>query len=155
MISDTELLRMLMEKYPSHDAAFIMGEFVTYKKMLSTAEAEVAPNTEESAPVVETPASPAPVKKLTKRQIKGDPATAITQTNITCCVCGKEFKRLSAAHLASHGTTPEEYRRLCGYEPNTPLMGKIVYNSLMKAVKSAQEARVRKRAMLGAPEDLQ
>ena len=153
MISDTELLRMLMEKYPNHDAAFIMGEFATYKKMLSTAEAEVVPNTEESTPIVETP--PAPVKKLTKRQIKGDPATAITQTNITCCVCGKEFKRLSVAHLASHGTTPEEYRRLCGYEPGTPLMGKIVYNSLMRAVKSAQEARVRKRAMLGAPEDLQ
>lgn len=153
MISDTELLRMLMEKYPNHDAAFIMGEFATYKKMLSTAEVEVVPNTEESTPIVDTP--PAPVKKLTKRQIKGDPATAITQTNITCCVCGKEFKRLSVAHLASHGATPEEYRRLCGYEPGTPLMGKIVYNNLMRAVKSAQEARVRKRAMLGAPEDLQ
>lgn len=157
MIVDSDLLRMLMEKYPTHDPAFIMGEFSTYKKLLAelettpqecTCAAEPAPAVEESEP------APAPVKKLTKRQIKGDPAAAITQTAITCCVCGKEFKRLSAAHLATHGATPEEYRRLCGYDPSTPLMSKIMYQRLMNAVQKAQSARVRKRAMTGGTEEL-
>lgn len=157
MISDTDLLAMLMQKYPTHEPEFIMSEFVAYKKILDSleegpaAEEDVpaAPEIEESAVVV-----PAPVKKLTKRQIKFDPTAAISQTSITCCVCGKEFKRLSAAHLAMHGATPEEYRKLCGYEPGTPLMGKMIYDRLMRAVKSAQEARIRKRAMTGGTEDL-
>ena len=156
MISDTDLLRMLMQKYPTQDAEFIMNEFNVYKKMLGSAESCATAEccTAECAEAVEAPTAPAPMKKLTKRQIKHNPQEAITQTNIICCVCGKEFKRLSAAHLATHGATPEEYRRLCGYEPNQPLMGKMIYQRLMSAVKSAQDARVRKRAMTGGNEEL-
>ncbi len=156
MISDTDLLRMLMQKYPTQDAEFIMNEFNTYKKMLGNAEccAAAEPAAEPADMIEVSAAAPAPVKRLTKRQIKHNPQEAITQTNITCCVCGKEFKRLSAAHLSLHGTTPEEYRKLCGYEPNQPLMGKMIYQRLMSAVKSAQDARVRKRAMTGGNEEL-
>ena len=154
MVTDTELLQMLMGKYPTQNADFIMGEFNTYKKLLGESCDTQECAAEMPVAVKEVAAEPAPVKRLTKRQIKYNPQEAITQTNITCCVCGKEFKRLSAVHLATHGATPDEYRKLCGYEPNQPLMGKMIYGRLMSAVKSAQEARVRKRAMTGGTEDL-
>lgn len=50
-----------------------------------------------------------------------DPATAIQKSTILCCICGKPFKLITAAHLRQHGVTPEEYRRMCGYPPGTVL----------------------------------
>lgn len=152
MISDSELLQMLMQKYPSMDAEYVMHEFSLYKKLLNSTDT-CADNEQASNEPVDVPAVEPVMKKLTKRQIKFNPQEAVSETHITCCVCGQKFKRLSAAHLATHGATPEEYRKICGYEPNQPLMGKEIYSRLMSAVKSAQEARARKRsaAAEGAP----
>lgn len=53
-----------------------------------------------------------------------DPATAIKERTITCCCCGNQYRLLTRKHLASHGLDYEQYRQLCGYKPDLPLIAK-------------------------------
>ena len=55
-----------------------------------------------------------------------DPATAIGEEKIYCCICGQDLKLISRAHLAKHGLTKEKYLAICGYPANTALMGTII-----------------------------
>ncbi|MBQ7606816.1 MAG: MucR family transcriptional regulator [Desulfovibrionaceae bacterium] len=55
---------------------------------------------------------------------------SISEDRIKCCVCGKEMTMMSR-HLDKHGLTADEYRRLIGVEPNTPLMAKGYYSSVV------------------------
>lgn len=52
-----------------------------------------------------------------------DPAVALSNTkSVTCCICGKEFYKLTESHMAlSHGITLDDYRDLCGYDESTKL----------------------------------
>ena len=159
MIQDSELLEMLMKKYPEGDAAFIMNEFAAYRQKLAalenadTAPAQSAPADEETKQAKAQTAAPK-VQKLTKRQLKYSPEESITMTDIQCCICGQRFKKLNAKHLAKHNTTPEEYTRVCGFEKGTPLMGKMVYEKLVSTAKDALAAKKRMQAMIGGIEDL-
>lgn len=152
MVNDSELLAMLMQKYPTKDADFIMGEFATYKRLMKEMQSAAdcpacdAEQAEAKAEKETKEQSAEPVKKLTRRNLKHKPAGAISKDDIKCCVCGQKFKRLSAAHLKQHGATPELYREICGYKPDQPLMGRDVHKKLMEAVKQAQAARAEKRA---------
>ncbi len=53
-----------------------------------------------------------------------DPKTAIRERSILCAICGKSFKVLTKKHLALHGITPDEYRKICGYKKGYPLICK-------------------------------
>lgn len=141
MINDADLLKMLMLKNVAGTPAEIMEEFYSYKKHFmeksDEGEAEACVSAPEAAPAV---------KKLTKRGLKFPAEGSITDTTITCRICGKVCKRISAAHLAKHCTTPAEYRKVCGYDPKQPLMGNVVYEGLMTAVKRAQTMRGKSQA---------
>jgi predicted transcriptional regulator len=149
MITDTELLHLVMARNADKDPDFVIAEFTAYKKKLAALQLSPQENAAENMQ-----AEPAPVKKPTRRSLKCDPATAIEHMSIRCCLCEKEGRRLSSVHLASHGITPEEYRKLCGYAPDQPLMGSVVYERSLRAMHNAQEARKRKKAMTGGMEDL-
>ena len=89
---------------------------------------------------------PAPQKKhYTKDDLKFDPATAITEKSITCCLCGKQSLSLTARHLAHHELSVEEYKILCGYEPGQKLMAREYLAKMTDNAKRAQEARAAKR----------
>ena len=64
-----------------------------------------------------------------------DPKKAIKEASITCLECGKSFKVITKKHLATHGTTPEEYREKYGYKKGTPLVSKELQRERRKKMK--------------------
>jgi len=50
-----------------------------------------------------------------------DPKKAIKEASVTCLECGKSFKVITKKHLASHGLTPEEYKKKYGYKKSQAL----------------------------------
>ncbi len=67
-----------------------------------------------------------------------DPAKAIREKSIICCVCGKSFKILTKKHLGSHGLTPIEYREKYGFKKGQPLVCKSLQRERRKKMKEMQ-----------------
>ena len=89
----------------------------------------------------------APQKKsYTQQDLKCDPAEAITDTSVTCCLCGKQSLTLTARHLARHGISVEEYKELCGYPEQQKLMAHNLLAKLTGNALRAQAACAAKRA---------
>lgn len=63
-----------------------------------------------------------------------DPKAAIKERSITCLICGKQMKVITAKHLASHDITPEEYRAKFGYKKNQPLACKALSRERKKSM---------------------
>jgi len=61
-----------------------------------------------------------------------DPATAIRDKTVTCCVTGKQFKIITKRYLATIGHTPESYRDLCGYKRSQSLICKDLQKTRRK-----------------------
>lgn len=91
------------------------------------------------------PEEPAPRKRLTRRSLVADPATAITDDGITCCLCGERRTTLTARHLAIHDVTVDEYRKLCGYPEKQALMGLNHAARMRENAVKAQKARLAKK----------
>lgn len=70
-----------------------------------------------------------------------DPKQAIQPDKVVCCLCGKEVQSLTSRHFNTHGISVEEYKLLCGYEPDTVLMSAARYEHAQQAVVAAQSAR--------------
>lgn len=64
-----------------------------------------------------------------------DPAKAIREKSVLCCVCGKSFKILTKKHLASHDLTADEYREKFGYKKKQPLVCKSLQRERRKKMK--------------------
>lgn len=64
-----------------------------------------------------------------------DPAKAIREKSILCCVCGKSFKILTRKHLSSHNMTADEYREKFGYKKKLPLVCKSLQRERRKKMK--------------------
>lgn len=59
-------------------------------------------------------------KKIQTLVIK--PKQAITNEAVFCCLCGKEYKRLTKTHLEKeHGISVEQYKEMCGYNKEQSL----------------------------------
>lgn len=59
-------------------------------------------------------------KKIQTLVIK--PKQAITNEAVFCCLCGKEYKRLTKTHLEKeHGISVEQYKEICGYNKEQSL----------------------------------
>lgn len=86
---------------------------------------------------------PARKRRITRRSLKVRPEEAITADFVVCCLCGEERKVLTSRHLASHGVTVEEYRRLCGYDPEVKLMGKRYAKKMVESARAMQRRRSR------------
>tara|TARA_B100000683_G_scaffold171669_1_gene165437 strand:+ start:4026 stop:4418 length:393 start_codon:yes stop_codon:yes gene_type:complete len=67
-----------------------------------------------------------------------DPAKAIREKSILCCVCGKSFKILTRKHLSSHDMTTDEYREKFGYKKKLPLVCKSLQRERRKKMKEMQ-----------------
>lgn len=76
-------------------------------------------------------------------KLAADPESAIQEDEILCCVCGKAMKNLPWRHLAIHGLTVDEYRRICGYPKNLPLMSKSRLRELGGQLARARSSRRR------------
>ena len=89
--------------------------------------------------------APAPKKIFTKADLVFNPAEAITDNTITCCLCGKAACSLTSRHLANHGINVEEYKYLCGYPSEQKLMSRNFEAKMRRNVQRAQQARKEKR----------
>jgi len=75
-----------------------------------------------------------------------DPAKAIREKSVICCVCGKSFKILTKKHLGSHDLSPAEYREKFGFKKGQPLVCKSLQRERRKKMKEMQLWKKRKSA---------
>lgn len=155
MISDAELLKLVMDRYPEQPTPFVIEQFTALKAGLIQANnklalmgmeevaAEHVCTAEES--VQETAAeAPAPKKKYTKRNLVIKPEEAISEDQVLCCLCGRAFQNLTAKHLLSHDLSVEEYKKLCGYTSDQKLISHNLLERLQENVQKAQRSREQK-----------
>ena len=155
MISDTDLLKLVMDRYPEQPMPFLIDQFTVMKAGLIQANNKLAglehdgcgePLSwgEEAAKEVPLSEAAMPKKKYTKRSLLVKPEDAISEEEITCCICGKSFQNLTTKHIESHDLTVEEYKKLCGYAPDQKLISSKLLNKLQSTVLKAQKAREKK-----------
>lgn len=150
MISDSELLKLVMDRYPEQPMTFVLEQFAAFKSGLIQANNKLASlgveEIADSEHATEMPAveAPAPKKKYTRRNLVVKPEEAIAEQSVRCCICGKTFQNLTAKHLLTHGITVEEYKKLCGYHSEQKLICSNLLEKLQENVLKAQRSRERK-----------
>lgn len=155
-LDDRDIFKAIWERFPDQPLEFVMEQYAKARRLNmeiersvnQTTDVDAGPDVEEEAVVdVELDASPMPQrKKLNKRRFKVKPEDSITDDAIYCCVCGEKLQSLTVKHLAKHETTPEEYKRVCGFPPNMPLMSHKRLAKSKEIIERAQQARLAKRA---------
>ena len=73
-----------------------------------------------------------------------DPRKAIKEKSVVCLECGKQFKTLGKKHLASHGLTPDEYKKKWGIKKSTGLIAKGLARQRRNKMKEMQLWKRRK-----------
>lgn len=157
MISDAELLKLVMDRYPEQPVPFLIEQFTLMKAGLIQANNKLAGMDseafseslccEEEVQKEKNDSEPsAPKKKYTRRNLVVKPEEAISEQEIACCICGKTFQNLTTKHIQSHDLTVEEYKKLCGYGPEQKLISSKLLNKLQANVLKAQQAREKKKA---------
>lgn len=158
-LEDRDIFAAIFTKYSDQPIEFVMEQYEKAKLLNMAIEKRLCEQSQISAcPTSETPVAKekkmpekqqdrAPQKKsYTQQDLKCDPAEAITDTSVTCCLCGKQSLTLTARHLARHGISVEEYKELCGYPAQQKLMAHNLLAKLTGNALRAQAARAAKRA---------
>ena len=96
--------------------------------------------TQVKAIEAEKPLDPAQRMAYLKAKYKGKwkvgPKKCIEEDKIFCAICRESFKTLTSKHLAQHdGMTSDEYKELCGYSKDTPLMATKVLEDFRERMK--------------------
>ncbi|WP_279086330.1 MucR family transcriptional regulator [Bilophila wadsworthia] len=139
MISDGELFKLLINKYPKEPIPFIVEQFMIFKFCLIQAEKKI-----DSLSIEKATQQPIRLEDQAQKNKKYqyhlvmNPERAINVDIVQCCLCGRKFQSLTANHLLSHGISVDEYKKLCGYAPTQKL---ICGNLLKKLRENAQKAR--------------
>ena len=139
MISDGELFKLLINKYPKEPIPFIVEQFMIFKFCLIQAEKKM-----DSLSIEKATQQPIRLEDQAQKNKKYqyhlvmNPERAINVDIVQCCLCGRKFQSLTANHLLSHGISVDEYKILCGYAPTQKL---ICGNLLKKLRENAQKAR--------------
>lgn len=160
-LEDRDIFAAIWSRYTDQPVEFIMEQYEKAKRINLEIEKRLAPlmlTEGGSDPVaVETieaeivePEKPVQQKKYTRRNLKKKPGEAIMDDSIVCCICGLERQSLTQKHLAAHGITAAEYRKLCGYDPKQPLMSRNRLAKSQEIIAKAQKARLEKRGQAGA-----
>ena len=162
-LEDKDIFNAIFNKYSDQPIEFIMEQYEKAKilnmaiERRINAQAEQPVKVEEAAPAALPPVdeplpveeekkpAPAPKKIITKADLVFNPAEAITDNTITCCLCGKAACSLTSRHLANHGINVEEYKYLCGYPSEQKLMSRNFEAKMRRNVQRAQQARKEKR----------
>ena len=148
MITDAELLKLVMDRFPEADTDGIVEQFSLLKVGLLQANAKLAVGDVGQQGVEEqslsaTDEAQAPKKRYTRRSLVAKPEEAIGDNAVQCCICGNAFQNLTIKHIQLHGLTVEEYKKLCGYGPGQKLISRNLLAKLQENVQKAQNARHR------------
>lgn len=158
MIKDSELLKLIMERYPEQPFDFILEQFTIFKaglieangklaerdKIEAIAESVKLETTQDAVSEIETDMPPAPRKKYTRRNLVAKPEEAIGKEFVECCLCGRKVQSLTARHLSSHAISMDEYKKLCGYAPDQKLICGNLMEKLQKNALRAHNSRKKK-----------
>ena len=114
MITDAELLKLVMDRFPEADTDGIVEQFSLLKVGLLQANAKLAVGDVGQQGVEEqslsaTDEAQAPKKRYTRRSLVVKPEEAIGDNAVQCCICGNAFQNLTIKHIQLHGLTVEEY----------------------------------------------
>lgn len=149
-LEDKDLFNAIVARNPGQDITVIMAEYEKAKILLRNIEKPMgspqAPGLliVEEETVEEEPPAPKP-KKYTRRDLVVKPAEAIEEDSIACCLCGARRQTLTQRHLSTHGISVADYKKLCNYPPQTPLMSKRHLEKSKKIIARAQQARMNKK----------
>ena len=152
MIKDSELLKLIMERYPEQPFNFILEQFTIFKAGLieangKLAERDMVEDIAESAKIETTQdavSEPETDMPPAQRNLVAKPEEAIGKEFVGCCLCGRKVQSLTARHLLSHGISMDEYKKLCGYAPDQKLICGNLMEKLQKNVLRAYNSRKKK-----------
>lgn len=152
-LDDKDLFNAIFSRYNDQPIEFVMEQYERAKRMNHDIEKRLGANAaaewhSSNAPrdaAEEQDETPKP-KKYTRRDLVCKPGEAITDSAITCCICGARRQSLTQRHLATHDISVEDYKKLCGYDPDTPLMSRMHHAKSRQIVARAQQARLAKAA---------
>lgn len=159
-LDDRDIFSAICNRYPDQPMEFIMAEYEkarNFNRQIELREAQetqcdsqIAPamgtfGTNTGATAVEEAEAVPEKKRYNRRKLKVRPENAITEDVIYCCICGEPRQNLTVKHLAQHGFTVEEYKELCRYTPDQPLMSKKHLAHSREVVAKAQQARLSKK----------
>lgn len=152
-LEDKDLFSAIFNKYSDQPIEFVMEQYEKAKNINLEIErrqslrgyVDITPpsipqNTGE-VKQIEPDVESVPKKKFSKRDLVIKPDEAITDDTIKCCLCGKERSSLTLRHLATHGISVDEYKKLCGYAPGQKLMSNNHAKKVCDNVMKAQQAR--------------
>ena len=143
-LEDRDIFTAICERFPDAPIEIIMEQYEKAKKINMDIEKRIASS--ENAPCVDEDAESAPAKrKFSRRDLVVKPNEAITEEYIACCLCGQERQSLTKTHLAAHGISVEDYRKLCGYPEKLPLMSHKQLTASRDVISLAQKARLQKK----------
>lgn len=155
-LEDKDIFMAICNRYTDQPIEFIMEEYEKAKKMNLEIEKKIkvlkngasAPEPQEQENPEASPedANQVQRKRFTKKSVKFPPETAIKKESITCCLCGAELQSLTSKHLAMHGISTEDYKKICGYAPDQKLMSEDYLLKSKDVIKKAQSERMKKRA---------
>lgn len=154
-LEDRDLFMAICARFPDQQMDFIMAQYEKAKRLNMSIEKRISEDTQVAAQAGteleivefdETAAeTEAPKKRYTKRMLKVKPDDAITEDAIFCCICAEPKQSLTKKHLNTHGISVEDYKKLCGYAPKTPLMSLKRLEKSKEVIARAQKARLQKR----------
>ena len=152
-LEDKDLFNAIFNKYSDQPIEFVMEQYEKAKNInleierrqslrgyIDIIPPSIPQNTGE-VKQIEPDVESVPKKKFSKRDLVIKPDEAITDDTIKCCLCGKERSSLTLRHLATHGISVEEYKKLCGYAPEQKLMSNNHVKKVRDNVMKAQKAR--------------
>lgn len=153
-LEDKDLFMIIYEKFSDKPIEFIMEQYEKAKRINIEIEKRLLHDVDaipQDAPEeVQTEATDAvveqPKKQYTRRNLKIKPQNAITEDFIYCCICKEPRQTLTAKHMNTHGITIEEYKKICGYASNQPLMSLKQLEKSRKIISRAQKTRLEKKA---------
>lgn len=158
-LEDREIFQAVWERFSDQPIEVVMEQYekarrinLDIEKRMGTIQpaGNVEVEATEMAPAVEA-VNPVPQRKrFTKRSLIVPAETAITENSIICCLCGAERQSLTSKHLAAHGISVADYKKICGYAPDQALMSLNRHEASRRNIVNAQKARISKR---GAPRE--
>lgn len=151
-LEDKDIFTAICERFPDQPIEFIMQQYekarVINQQIEKRSEAEsLAVQEPVVEAVVETEEETESLqKRFPKRKFKVKAQDSITHDAIYCCLCGAERQSLTRKHLAQHGITVEEYKKICNFPPTQPLMSGKKLEKSKEIIAHAQQVRMEKRA---------
>lgn len=153
-LDDKDLFNAIFARFNDKPIEFVMEQYEKAKRLnhdiekrlgdASTAAGQNENN--KQSPTEEAEKKSVGVRKYTRRDLVQKPSEAVSDRSIICCLCGARRQNLTRRHLATHGISVEDYKKLCGYDPDMPLMSRMHHAKFRQIIARAQEARLARKS---------